>query len=271
MLNPSDINTLKAELARSQSWVDRSTIAVFLGLLGDIFVTFFATKKKKSAELIFSILFTVLIAAGVYGEFKYGRQTASANSEIQTLSDANTARLDVEAAKANERAAQAEKETAELYALTAPRRLTVDQQTKIGEQLRPFSGREVTIFSYGMDGEGAAIGTQIIHVLNTAKIRTVNQLASSIVSGGFAVGIQIHGPNEQQDLVRALYSALHSTGKLDVMINAPALDGLAKMGGRAAMGGGASMGGGSGRVGPPGATPAGTPVTIQIGIKPIQQ
>ena len=270
MFTPSQIDALKQELAQSQTWIDRSTLAVFVGLLGEVVVTFVAN-KKKSCEFVFGILFTVLIAVGVYGEFKCGSLAAKTGSELQTLSEASIAQLTDEAAKANDRAAQAEKETADLYTLTAPRRLTADQQAKIREQLQQFSGREVTVFSYGLDGEGAAIGTQIIRVLNSAKIHTVNQLSSSIVSGGFASGIQIHGPSEEQDLVRALYSALHSIGKLDVTINGPALNGLSGMGGGAAMGGRAGMGGGSGRVGPAGATPMGTPITIQIGIKPIQQ
>jgi hypothetical protein len=268
MFNPSDLDILKAHLAQTQKRVDWSTVAVFLGLMGEIFVTFLTAKNKKLTEIVLGVAFTLLIAVGVAGEFLYGSRAASQNAGIQTLMEANTARLENEAATTNERAANAEKEAAELYVLTAPRRLTLDQQLEIRKQLNGFSGRRVAVRSYGLDGEGAALGTQTIYVLHAAGIYPINQLASSIVSGGFESGIQIHGPPDEQDLVRALYAALHSTGKLDVTANGPALNGLAGIGGSAGIGGRAAFGGGSN--GPAGPTPVGTPVEITIGIKPIQ-
>jgi len=165
--------------------VDRSTIVVFVGLLGDIFVMlffmFFGNEEERRSEIICSLVFTAVIAVGVFGEFIYGSEAERRNIEIQAIFSADTARLEGEAATANERAAQAEKETAELYALTAPCRLTLDQQKAIRQELNKFAGRRVIVSSYGLDGEGAGLGTQIIYILNASHIYVVDQLASTTV------------------------------------------------------------------------------------------
>ena len=168
------------------------------------------------------------------------------------------------------RAANAENETAQLYALTAPRRLTPDQLVAIKAELKKFAGKQVVVSSYGLDGEGAGLGTQIVSILNASGIYAVDQLASSIVTGGFETGIQVHGPAEQQELVHALYLALHYDGKTDCHDQRPQLNGLTGMGAYGGIGGGAGMGVGSARTGPAGPTTKGTPVTIVIGIKPIR-
>ena len=173
-------------------------------------------------------------------------------------------------AKADEHAASAQLETARLYALTAPRRLNLEQQNEIATALRRFSKRTVVLETYGLDGEGAAIGTQLINVLRSAGITTIDHRASMIVSGGFEFGIHIRGPQTEQEFVVGLRDALRSIGNLEVSTNDGSPRPTSAMAGPSVMAGPSAMAGVARAPGPPGATPPGTPVTIMVGIKPVQ-
>jgi hypothetical protein len=202
-----------------------------------------------------------------------GKSLATAQIKLDTAREQLTSLLVGNAQSAGnlaiERAADAELETAKLYALTAPRRLTLVQQTDIADALRKFTGRTVVVASYGLDGEGAALGMQILDVLKRAGIHPIGNLASTIVSGGFEFGIHIRGPETEQDLVVSLGNALRSIGQLDVFTNDAAVKSSSIMGGNSVMGG-VSATVGSASMGPSGPTPPGTPVVILVGVKPVQ-
>jgi hypothetical protein len=186
------------------------------------------------------------------------------------------------AGRAIERATESEKEAArlnklaederlariKLEALVSPRRLTPDQQHQIATVLKGFSGRFAVVSTYGLDGEGAVIGTQIMEALKAVPMRVRDERALTIVTGGFDFGIHIRGPANEQSLVMALARALHTIGKLDVYVNSPSVRGGAVLSGSAVIRGNAAMSGGGGPLGPGGPTPHGTPVTIAVGIKP---
>lgn len=107
-----EIEALKALAAHGQSWADWSTLIVFLGLLGEIAIAFAYTKDKPRSEIIWGIVCGVVIAAGVYGEYRYGSKAARANLELQRISELMVANLNREAGEAIERAANVEKELA---------------------------------------------------------------------------------------------------------------------------------------------------------------
>jgi len=147
--------------------------------------------------------------------------------------DAETARQKADSfehdiAQANERASLAEKKAEEerlerikLEAIVAPRSLNLEQQRLIASACAKFRGHSVLVESYGMDGEGAALGAQIIAILQAAGITVADARASTVVTGGFELGIHVRGPNAERDFVSTLGNALFSVGKLRVAINDP--------------------------------------------------
>ena len=139
----------------------------------------------------------------------------------------------------------------------------------IKEALLGFSGHPVvTLSSYGLDGEAAALGEQIMAVLTSARIKVADQRASFISTGGFELGIQIRGPTSEREFMTALRMALTSIGRLkEVHVNGPSFRAAATIGGTATMGGAATMGGGGEVI--VSSVPAIGPVSIMIGVKPL--
>jgi hypothetical protein len=155
--------------------------------------------------------------------------------------------------------------------LLSPRTLSPVQQNKIAEALKkssrfPYPTR---IESYGMDGEGTALATQLLSTLASTGYGTPGDgRADQVVSGGFEWGISIRGPGYEMPYMTALRDALVNIGKLQqVSINGPSPQAGAMMGGAAAIGGAASMSGGGGQpIQRP--IPTGGPVSVLVGIRP---
>lgn len=156
----------------------------------------------------------------------------------------------------------------EVVALS-PRSLTLGQQQEIANRLKPFAGHPIEIDSYGMDGEGTALATQLIALAFVgARLPVTDGTANRIVSGGFEWGIAIRGPDSEMPFMDTLQKSLISIGKLEnVIINGPAPRlGGAIMGSSTVMGGTTIFGGG----GPPvqGPIPTKGPVKVMVGIRP---
>src|SRR5207237_6544799 len=110
-----------------------------------------------------------------------------------------------EIATLNLRAANAERETVQLEAAVAGRRLTSEQIATIAASLRQFAGRELFVTSYSGDAEAARLGLQIVATLKRAGLRPANELGRSVATGGGVVfGIHISGPQEEKGLVNAI-------------------------------------------------------------------
>jgi hypothetical protein len=165
--------------------------------------------------------------------------------------------------------AEAEKlERLKLEARVAPRTLSLEQQRLITSTMREFAGHPaVRVSSYGLDGEGAALGAQIISVLRSAGITVHDETAQTIVTGGFENGIHLRGPASDTTFLMSLYNALSSTGKLDVFVNGPSIRAGVIQGGLARMGGNATIGGDGGIVDTP--VPTTGPVSLMVGVKPV--
>jgi len=83
--------------------------------------------------------------------------------------EVNMSQLDIDAAKANERAANAEVRAAEanleLAKLKAPRTLSLEQQDRVVEKLKKFSGTTFQIITYPGEPEPAAFSNIIASIL----------------------------------------------------------------------------------------------------------
>jgi hypothetical protein len=88
--------------------------------------------------------------------------------------------------------------------------------------LEKFRGHNVLVSSYGTDGEGSALGAQIISILQAAHINAADSRGGTMVTGGFDIGIHVRAPAEEYVFASALKDALSSVGKLMVApINDP--------------------------------------------------
>jgi hypothetical protein len=254
---------------------------------------------EKPSRLVYGLGFfgVALVTAGVAGEFrihvKAGKIESDMRSDVRQLAaiaheraasaestakgydskiaeaQRGTAEAQRDAEQAKERAANAEAETARLYALTAPRRLNSDQQKGIKAALKKFAGRTVRVSTYGLDGEGAALGTQIIAIL-TPDFKIVDERAQSIVTGSFDFGVHVRGPQSEEEFIRAVADNLRVTGRLQVFTNAALPREGAVMRGNAVARGNAVLRGGGGTPGLGGYTAPGSLVWIEIGVKPVE-
>jgi hypothetical protein len=136
----------------------------------------------------------------------------------------------------------------------APRVLTLEQQRQIGGACLAFKGHNVSVFSYAGDGEGAALGGQIITAFTGRGINVVDTRASSMSLGGFDFGIHVRGPSGELSFMYCLKNALDFIGHLEV---APVNDPLPPRIGATVRGGGQSF------------IPGTVYVTITVGIKPV--
>src|ERR1039458_859585 len=322
---------LAAALAKYNSAMGWSTIAVAVGIFGEYISHFIFTKEKKSrAEWLCTILFAVLVIGGVSGEWWYGKRLSETADSLQRIADGEVAAAKQKASEADARAklaeasvkgydkqiaddqariktaeatvalakasvrdavaklatadariAEAQRGAAEanraaeserlerqrLEVLVAPRRLTRDQQKKIADRLKGFSGHSVTVSTYSNDGESIAIATEIIAALKTGGITVTDERGNSLSSGSWFTGMNIRGPASENSFIIALRAALYIEGNIDAGINQPTP--MPTMTGNAALTGRAEMTG-SGALRKSGSSPPGSPVVIEVGMKPYE-
>lgn len=110
------------------------------------------------------------------------------------------------AAEANEHAAQLESENLKLEAQIQPRRLTTDDIAKLKAAVTPFSNRQISVWSYGLDLEGRFLATQILSALNEAHVPTVDSIGHMLSSVVPRIGVIVTGPDDEP--IAALLKAL---------------------------------------------------------------
>ncbi len=94
-----------------------------------------------------------------------------------------------------------------------PRRLSRAQSHDLIRTWKAYSGRSVTMWSYGADVEGGALSEQIRDCLVGAHIVVMNDMGRMNVSLPLHVGIEIAGVDKS--LVLALRAGLREIGGLD--------------------------------------------------------
>ena len=137
--------------------------------------------------------------------------------------EAQTAQARRDAADALERVAVLNKEAASLnrknlslQEIVQPRHLTAAQVHDVAQTLAHQSGRSVTLWSYKLDMEGAALAEQIRHTLIDAHIIVVNNIGQLTSTDLPRLGVQIAGAD--QELVNALHDGLHGVAGLDAAV-----------------------------------------------------
>ncbi len=172
------------------------------------------------------------------------------------------------AGEANALAAKERLDEAQLELLVSPRRLTIDQQDRIGKSCKGMNAGKVIIGSYGMDSEARGLGIQIAHAIFDKTFPVSLGSGGPITSGEFDEGVLITGPPEKGDFMRCLSDALTTVGRLkQVSVNRPKHS--VSMRGDATMGGNATMRDGGG-IEPTQHLPPDSPVDIFVGVKPIE-
>jgi len=215
----------------------------------------------------------ILVVVGIVGELVFETRVFVVEDSQTSAATLEIGRLDVKAkeleqgnlglqqqiAEAQRQAGESKKEAeserlerTRLEAIVAPRSLSLDQQERIANACRAFQRHGVLVRSYGMDGESAALGGQIIATLRAAHIVVVDGRGSITVSGGFDTGVHIRGPETEKWFADTLGQALSVIGGLKVAVNDPE----PKMG--------AMMGGGGEAF-----TPGSVFLTLTIGVKPL--
>lgn len=244
----------------------------------------------------------LLIVLGVIGEGWYEIRVSNADRNLETYNNERLLAANKEAgdAKDSANAARGSAKTALTVALRVrgiadeaqvkvegvakraeqlrkaveeigPRSLSLDQQRAIVKALRPFSGHpQVVVVSYGLDGEGAALATQLMQViyLGTGTMPE-DRRAGPVVAGGFETGVSIRGPESENAFMFALQQALTSAGNLKQV----SVNGLQRASGTVMatgtfMAAGSVMAGGKGPLTRP-PIPTSGPVVIMVGIKPL--
>jgi hypothetical protein len=194
--------------AQSQSWTDLSTLVVLFGLIGEIVITFAYTKDKRRSEIVFGVLFTVVIAVGVYGEYRFGSRAARANSQLQSISERKIADLNLEAQKAREHADALEQQM-------AARHVTVEQRKKMLAILEARPEAKITIwYIINSDADTLAYTLEIQDVFHDAKwhvFHRPNLISADTPLHGFIVEVQ-HDSPQNQNLANLAAKALAVTG-----------------------------------------------------------
>ena len=225
----------------------------------------------------------VLSANGAAGDAKLAKDSAGAANLLAkgARKEADSFETDIVAAKSKAADAEShladalhrvtveEKEEAQLELLVGPRRLTLNEQDQIGKACTGTIGDKITVSSYGMDAEGKALATQVAYAIVDHVISVNLDRNGPITTGELNEGVLITGPPEKEKFLQCLAAALTNEGKLkEVKVNPDRHVGNAIMSGAAVQSGAAVMSGGSHIV--TGALPAGSPMTILVGVKPVE-
>ena len=164
------------------------------------------------------ILVGLTFIAG-FGALATGRVISDRQEDRLREFDHNLTIAKIELAKQEQRAAEAEKETARLKILVLGRELTPEQSKQISSALKPFSGKNVFVASYIGDSEAARLGLQIKASLERAGISVTDQMGSTFATpgrvGSVAWGIGVSALPSQQKLCEAIANALREYGRLE--------------------------------------------------------
>lgn len=184
--------------------------------------------KIYATSNVILVLGAVMALVGTIGIFWSGGIRDRFSEGRIAFNEAETAKAKSEAASANERALNVEKDNLRLKTTlekerierlrleqkVSPRRLTPEIQTEITDILSPFASSRIIVKSYALDVESAVLGTQIIQTLEEARIGVVNNLLSQSSLGSVGLGVRVTGKNTK--LVETLLKALSSIANLAV-------------------------------------------------------
>ena len=175
-----------------------------------------AANRALSLINLFKPWALAFVAVGVAYEFIADRLEKPYNRTVEIAHDEEMGRL-------RESTALAQKATADLLTIIAPRDLNEGHQRNIRKALMPFSGETVFIRSYPGDGEAARLILEIKSILEPAirvEDRT-GELVEQMAPSGFIFGIQIDASRDKAAFAEALVAAFSGEGKLSVQPLSP--------------------------------------------------
>jgi hypothetical protein len=249
----------------AQDWMKRLTAAgwvlIVLGVMGEGLSEGFVHKYDTALSILNDAIVSEAQKESAHAEATakgFDAQIAKSNAAAKSA-EATARGFEAQIAGAQRDASESKKEAeaerlerTKLEAAVAPRSLSLDQQKRIANACRAFQRHGVLIRSYGMDGEAAALGGQIIATLRAANLVVVDGRGSITVSGGFDTGVHIRGPATENWFADTLGQALSVIGDLKVAVNDP----------EPSMG--AIIGGGGQAF-----TPGSIFLTLTVGVKPL--
>jgi hypothetical protein len=208
----SELETLKAALVNNHRFTEWCTIAALIGLVVEYAILLWLKKADLTRfEAALTVMAGIAIAGGVYGEYHVGSKASDAALRLQELSDRELALLRVEAARLTS-------ENLNLRIAIADRDLTADQQNKIHEACRPFSGETVSIRSYPNDPEAARLIVTIkaaLEPLIHVGDRT-GQLLATWDTATPVLGIRLLPAQKKRPFAEAFVTMLKEQGNLSV-------------------------------------------------------
>ncbi len=101
---------------------------------------------------------------------------------------------------------QLEASNLQLEAQIQPRRLTADDVATLKAAMRPFSDRQISVWSYGLDLEGRLLASQILKALNDEHVPTVDSIGRMLSSVVPRIGVIVTGPDDE--LIAAILKGL---------------------------------------------------------------
>jgi hypothetical protein len=153
---------LRDEFERYSDRENWSAWLIVAALLMEAYAAwYFSTPDKPWYETTFLIAANLLIAAGVYGEIRFGRRADAVGADLQQISDQKVAEANARAEEANQKAQEA---TLALAELMTPRVLEPEQLERMTEVLKSFAGTPFAL-SVQPDPEPVALTHQIADLL----------------------------------------------------------------------------------------------------------
>lgn len=244
-----EIEALKALAQNSQLWADWSTFAVFIGLLGEIAITFAYAKDKPRSEIVLGVICGVIIAVGVYGEWRFGSKAAQANGELRRLSEEQLAHVTMDvgnthaaakdaadaAARAKDSAKEATNEAGNAKTVAAKAELVASgarqEADSFERDIVSAKAQAASAESHLADAlERAATATGELHRLESPRSLTGVQnlaLTLSALKGTEYAFESVYGDDESLELLRQIDGMLRLAGwkrqkKIGINLGIPA-------------------------------------------------
>lgn len=201
-----DVESLKLAFSTNTTWAEYSTIAVFVGLLGDIIVILafdLFDPDKSWWEIGLVGVASLVIALGVLGEWRYGHLAGAAANRLQTASERRISELNREARQLGKDAETAKgeqerlkRENLALEQMLLPRRFAVEMSSSSTglKSLKNFAGTKVAVVVVP-DVEAIRLAKDIAGALNAANWQGPFIVERPLPASSIPDGVEILTPD----------------------------------------------------------------------------
>ena len=165
---------------------------------------------------IWLLVFGIIVVIGVGGESFFGIRHWWNSRKLQAIQESEEQERTEIIARLNREAAKLRKEADELELQITPRRLDLDQQSKITANCKGFknlfAGKRIKVVSYTLDTESFVFAEQIVKALRDSGM-VVDDEAMSITPtmGTLVFGVNAFGTD--LELAKKIAEAIGSSGK----------------------------------------------------------